>query len=57
MSDEAYSLFAILGALASAVVLYLRWRQGVILKRLLRSLTEEQREQIKRSLEDKSDRG
>jgi hypothetical protein len=42
MSDGAYDLFAILGALAAAAVLWLRFRQGRILKRLLASLTDEQ---------------
>lgn len=42
MSDEAYSLVAILSSLALMAVLWLRFRQGRILRRLLRSLTDEQ---------------
>ena len=38
MSDETYSLIMALSALGYAIVLFLRFRQGRILKRLLRSL-------------------
>ncbi|HUR82611.1 MAG TPA: hypothetical protein VM733_17760 [Thermoanaerobaculia bacterium] len=46
MSEEAYSVIAMLTALAYAVVLFLRWRQGRILKRIINSLTDEQRRQV-----------
>lgn len=52
MSDEAYSIFAILGSLASIAVLWLRWRQGRAWKRILESLTEEQREQLRKALQE-----
>jgi hypothetical protein len=42
MSDETYSLVAILSSLALVAVLWLRFRQGRILRRLMRSLTDEQ---------------
>ncbi|MEA2491559.1 MAG: hypothetical protein QOH21_3351 [Acidobacteriota bacterium] len=42
MSDETYSLVAILSSLALMAVLWLRFRQGRILRRLMRSLTDEQ---------------
>ena len=38
MSDGAYALVMALSALGYAAVLFLRWRQGRILKRLLESL-------------------
>lgn len=41
MSDETYSLIMALSALAYAVVLYLQFRRGRILRRLLRSLREQ----------------
>jgi len=43
MSDEAYSLVMALTCLALIAVLWLRWRQGRILKRLLKSLEEQQK--------------
>lgn len=52
MSDETYSIFAILGSLASIAVLWLRWRQGRAWKRILKSLTEEQREQLRKALQE-----
>ena len=42
MSDETYSLVAIVSSLALMAVLWLRFRQGRILRRLMRSLTDEQ---------------
>lgn len=42
MSDETYSLVAIGSSLALMAVLWLRFRQGRILRRLMRSLTDEQ---------------
>jgi hypothetical protein len=42
MSDEAYSLVAIVSSLALMAVLWLRFRQGRILRRLMRSLTDAQ---------------
>jgi len=42
MSDEAYSLVAIGSSLALMAVLWLRFRQGRILRRLMRSLTDAQ---------------
>jgi len=42
MSDEAYSLVAILSSLALMAVLWLRFRQGRILRRVMRSLTDAQ---------------
>lgn len=42
MSDETYSLVAIASSLALMAVLWLRFRQGRILRRLMRSLTDEQ---------------
>jgi hypothetical protein len=42
MSDEAYSLVALVSSLALIAVLWLRFRQGRILRRLMRSLTDEQ---------------
>jgi hypothetical protein len=38
MSEEAYALVAALSALASLVVLYLRFRQAYLLRKLKRSL-------------------
>jgi hypothetical protein len=42
MSDETYSLVMIVSSLALMAVLWLRFRQGRILRRLMRSLTDEQ---------------
>jgi hypothetical protein len=42
MSDESYSLVALVSSLALMAVLWLRFRQGRILRRLMRSLTDEQ---------------
>lgn len=42
MSDETYSLVAIISSLALIAVLWLKFRQARILKRLMRSLTDEQ---------------
>ena len=42
MSDETYSLVMIASSLALMAVLWLRIRQGRILRRLMRSLTDEQ---------------
>ena len=42
MSDETYSLVMIVSSLALIGVLWLRFRQARILKRLMRSLTDEQ---------------
>jgi hypothetical protein len=42
MSDETYSLVAIVSSLALMAVLWLRFRQARILRRLMRSLTDEQ---------------
>jgi hypothetical protein len=42
MSDETYSLVALVSSLALIAVLWLRFRQGRILRRLMRSLTDEQ---------------
>jgi hypothetical protein len=53
MSDETYSIFAILGSLASIAVLWLRWRQGRAWKRILESLTEEQKEKLREALAEK----
>lgn len=53
MTDETYSIFAILGSLASIGVLWCRMRQGRAWKRLLESLTEEQREKLREALKDK----
>ena len=55
MSEEAYSLIAALTALAYAVVLWLRFRQQRILKRILASLTEEQREELRKALQQQGD--
>ena len=52
MSDETYSLVMIVSALAYAAVLWLRARQGRILKRILRSLTPEQRDALEKSMRD-----
>ena len=41
MSDEAYSLVLALSALGYAAVLFLRWRQGRMMKRLLERLEAE----------------
>jgi hypothetical protein len=46
MSDGAYSLWMAFSSLALIAVLWLRFRQGRILKKLLRSLSQEQREQL-----------
>jgi len=51
MSEEAYSLIAALTALAYGVVLWLRFRQQRILRRILDSLTEAQREELKKALQ------
>ena len=53
MTDETYSIFAILGSLASIGVLWARWRQGRAWKRILESLTEEQKETLRAALEEK----
>ena len=42
MSDETYSLVMIVSSLALIAVLWLKFRQARILKRLMRSLTDEQ---------------
>jgi hypothetical protein len=42
MSDETYSLVALGSSVALIAVLWLRFRQGRILRRLMRSLTDEQ---------------
>ncbi len=42
MSDETYSLVAIVSSLALMAVLWLKFQQGRILRRLMRSLTDEQ---------------
>jgi hypothetical protein len=44
MSDETYSLVAIVSSLALIAVLWLRFRQRRILRRLMRSLTDAQLE-------------
>jgi hypothetical protein len=46
VSEETYSLIALVTGLLYAVVLFLRWRQGRILKRIVNSLTDEQRKTI-----------
>jgi hypothetical protein len=53
VTDETYSIFAILGSLASIGVLWCRFRQGQAWKRLLKSLTEEQREALREALKEK----
>lgn len=40
MSDETYSIFMILGAIASGALLWIRFRQGRAIRRLLKSLRE-----------------
>ena len=42
MSDETYSLVMIVSSLALIAVLWLKFRQARSLKRLMRSLTDEQ---------------
>jgi uncharacterized protein YjiS (DUF1127 family) len=46
VSEETYSLIALLTGLASLVVIFLRWRQQRILRRILKSLTDEQRQAL-----------
>jgi hypothetical protein len=41
VSDDAYGLIMAISALLYAVVLFLRWRQGRILKRLIKSLEKD----------------
>jgi hypothetical protein len=57
MSDETYSIFAILGSLASIGVLWARWRQGRAWKRILASLTEEQKAALRAALEEQEKGG
>jgi hypothetical protein len=40
MSDETYSIFMILGAIASGAVLWLHFLRGRAMRRLLKSLRE-----------------
>jgi len=40
MSDETYSVFMMLGTIAAAALLWVRFRQGRAIRRLLRSLKE-----------------
>jgi hypothetical protein len=42
MSDETDSLIAIVSSVALIAVIWLRFRQGRILRRVMRSLTDEQ---------------
>jgi len=42
MTDETFSLFSALGALAAAGALWFQFRQGQLTRRLLRSLSKEQ---------------
>jgi len=50
MSDGAYGLIMAVTCILYAIVLYLRWRQGRITRKLLDSLTEEQRAKIRELL-------
>ena len=40
MSEETYALISALTVIAYAAVLWLRWRRGRILRRLLKSIEE-----------------
>jgi Flp pilus assembly protein TadB len=46
MSDGAYVMAEALSALAAAFLLWSRFRQGQITRRLMRSLTKEQRQAV-----------
>jgi hypothetical protein len=55
LSDETFSLIAILSAIAAAATLWLRFSIARKTRRLMRSLSPEQIESIHRALDPKSD--
>ena len=57
MSEEAYSLIALITCLLYAVVLWLQFRRARILRRLLRSLTDEQKRVLGLDVPKDDDKG
>lgn len=47
MSDDAYALVSAITVLLYAALLWTRWRQGVIVRRLLKSLEEQEKQKKK----------
>lgn len=56
MSDEAYSLVTALTCICLIAVLWLRWRQGRIMRKILNSLTDEQRAKLNEALKERDKR-
>lgn len=55
MSDGCYSLVLIASSICYAVVLFLRWRQGRILKRLIKSLEKDGKmDEIRKIVEEQN---